>query len=68
MKHRKEKIKFKKPQPSIDIRYWLPGLLLIFMAIATTKFFTWGMAGLTGFFLAYLSKGMRSDRTQKRIY
>ena len=58
-------MKFKKLKSSTDIRYWLFGLLLIGMAIATTNFFSWGMAGLTGFLLAYLTKGMRRYRPPK---
>ena len=59
---RNEKMKLKKLRSSRDIRYWLLGLLLIGMAAATTNFYPWGMAGLTGFLLAYLSKGMRRYR------
>ena len=55
-------MKFKKLKSSINIRYWLLGLLLIGTVTATTNFFSWGMAGLTGFLLAYLSKGMRRYR------
>ena len=53
-------MKLKKLLSSINIRYWLLALLLIGMTTATTNFFSWSMAGLTGFVLAYLSKGMRS--------
>jgi hypothetical protein len=58
-------MKFKKLRLSINIRYWLLGLLFIGMATTTTNFFSWGMAGLTGFLLAYLSKGMRRDRLRQ---
>ena len=57
-----DKMKFKKFKSSINIRFWLLGLLLIGTATATSSFFSWGMAGLTGFFLAYVSKGMRRYR------
>ncbi|ELS04008.1 hypothetical protein Xen7305DRAFT_00037360 [Xenococcus sp. PCC 7305] len=53
-------MKLKKLNSSIDVRYWLLGLLLIGMATATTNFFSWSMVGLTTFLLAYLSKGMRN--------
>ena len=59
-------MKFKKPKSSINIHYWLLGLLLIGTATATTNFFSWSMIGLTGFFLAYISKGMRV-RNEQRI-
>ncbi len=55
-------MKFNKLKSSINIRYWLLGLLLILIATVTTNFYSWGMAGLTGFLLAYLSKGMRRYR------
>ena len=55
-------MKFKKLKSSINIHYCLLGLLLIGTATATTNYFSWGMAGLTGFFLAYLTKGMRRYR------
>ncbi len=55
-------MKFKQLTSSLNIRYWLLGLLLVVTATATTNFFSWGMAGLTGFLLAYLSKGMRRYR------
>ncbi|MDJ0533606.1 MAG: hypothetical protein QNJ70_14155 [Xenococcaceae cyanobacterium MO_207.B15] len=54
-------MKFKKLKSDINVRYWLLGLLFIGMATATTNFFSWGMAGLTGFLLAYLTKGMRRN-------
>ncbi len=57
-----KRMKFNKLKSSINIRYWLVGLLFIAMATATTNFYSWGMAGLTGFFLAYVSKGMRRYR------
>ena len=52
-------MKFQKLKSSINIRYWLIGLLLIGTVTATTNFFSWSMMLLTGFFLAYISKGMR---------
>ena len=55
-------MKFNKLKSSTNIRYWLLVLLLIVMATATTNFYAWGMAGLTGFLLAYLTKGMRRYR------
>ncbi len=55
-------MKFKKLKSSSDIRYWLLGLLLIGTVTATTNFFPWAMGSFTGFFLAYLTKGMRRDR------
>ena len=55
-------MKLKKLKSSINIRYWLLGLLLIGMATVTTNFFSWSMASLTGFLLAYLTKGMRRYR------
>lgn len=65
--NKKAKMKLKKLKSSINIRYWLLGLLLIGMATATTNFFSWSMAGLTGFLLAYLSKGMRRYRPPQQI-
>ncbi|MGF1479907.1 MAG: hypothetical protein ACFB4I_10495 [Cyanophyceae cyanobacterium] len=41
---------------------YLPGILLAGTAIALTHSFSFGMAGLTTFFLAYISKGARSYR------
>ena len=55
-------MKLKKLKSSINIHYYLLGLLLIGTATVTTNYFSWGMAGLTGFLLAYLSKGMRRYR------
>ena len=59
---KKIKIKFKKLKFSNNTPYFLLGLILIGTAIATTNYFAWGMSGLTGFFLAYLTKGMRRYR------
>ncbi len=56
-------MKFKRPKSSLNARYWLLGLLLIGMTTATTNFFSWTMAGLIVFLLAYLSKGMRRYRS-----
>lgn len=55
-------MKFKKPKSSINIHYCLLGLLLIGTVTATTNYYSWGMASLTGFLLAYLTKGMRRYR------
>ena len=55
-------MKLKKFKSSINVRYYLLGLLLIITAITTSNFFSWGMAGLTVFIMAYLSKGMRRVR------
>ena len=52
-------MKLPKLKSSISIRYWLMGLLLLGTVTATTNFFSWSMMILTGFFLAYISKGMR---------
>lgn len=52
-------MKFKINKSPINFRYYLFGLLFIVTAATTTKFFPLGMAGLTVFVIAYLSKGMR---------
>ncbi|NJK48558.1 hypothetical protein HC931_10560 [Candidatus Gracilibacteria bacterium] len=41
--------------------YWF-GLLFVIMAVVTTHFFEWGMAGLSTFILAYLTKGIRVNK------
>ncbi|BAU65325.1 hypothetical protein STA3757_27070 [Stanieria sp. NIES-3757] len=47
----------------IKIRIFLLGLLLLgTMATISSDLFPFGMTGLTGFWLAYLSKGMRKHR------
>ena len=57
---KKQQQKLKKLKSSINLRYWLIGLLLIGTATVTTNLFSWSMMALTGFFLAYISKGMRN--------
>lgn len=52
-------MKFQKLNPSVNLRYYLIALLLIGTVTATTNFFSWSMMILTGFFLAYISKGIR---------
>lgn len=42
-----------------QINFYLLALLLLATVILTTRFFNFGMMGLTTFVLAYLSKGMR---------
>jgi hypothetical protein len=44
---------------------YLLALLIFLFAIGTTHFFEWGMAGLTAFILAYLTKGMRRYRSHR---
>ncbi|WP_013323585.1 hypothetical protein [Gloeothece verrucosa] len=44
---------------STKIQFYLLALLVIGTVILTTRFFNFGMMGLTVFILAYLSKGMR---------
>ena len=41
-------------------------ILLIGTALATTQSYEIGMIGLTGFVLAYLGKGMRKPKPQKK--
>lgn len=47
-------------------QYYLLALLFVCMAVASTHFFEWGMAGLTGFILAYSTKGLRRYRPKDR--
>lgn len=44
----------------------LLGLLFVCMAVASTHFFEWGMMGLTGFILAYSTKGLRRYHPKDR--
>jgi hypothetical protein len=44
---------------SLKTQSYLLSLLVIIVALATTHFFEWGMAGLTAFILAYATKGIR---------
>jgi hypothetical protein len=44
------------------IHFYLLGLLSIATIVATAYFFEWGMAGLSAFFLAYCTKGIRRTR------
>ncbi|MGK7874042.1 MAG: hypothetical protein AB4426_12235 [Xenococcaceae cyanobacterium] len=49
----------------IKIQYWLLCLLVLGTATVTTNFYELGMAGLTTFLLAYLTKGSRRHRPAK---
>ncbi len=52
---------------SIKIQYCLLGLLLAGTAIVTSNFFELGMAILTTFVLAYLTKGSRRNRPSRGL-
>ena len=45
-----------------QVKYYLPVLLILATALLMTQSFELGMAGLTTFLLAYLSKGIRVKR------
>ena len=51
----------------IKMQYCLLGLLLAGTAIVTTNFFELGMAILTTFVLAYLTKGSRRVRPSRSL-
>ena len=43
----------------LKLKYWLLGLLILGTVTVTTNFYPLGMAGVTTFVLAYLTKGIR---------
>jgi maltodextrin utilization protein YvdJ len=45
-------------------QYYFIAFLLLFTVIMMTKFWQFGMMGLTVFFLAYLTKGSRNIKTK----
>lgn len=46
----------------LKIQYWLLGLLILGTVTITTKLYPLGMASITTFLLAYLTKGVRRQR------
>lgn len=43
-------------------KYYFIGFLLLLTTFSLTNFWQFGMIGLTGFFLAYLTKGYRNKK------
>ncbi|ACK68816.1 hypothetical protein PCC7424_0348 [Gloeothece citriformis PCC 7424] len=52
---------------STKAQFYLLSLLLLGTIILTTRFFNFGMMGLTVFVLAYLSKGMRRYSLKNKL-
>jgi energy-coupling factor transporter transmembrane protein EcfT len=52
------------PTMTNNKQIYLLTLLLLVTVILTTRFFAFGMMGLTTFVLAYLSKGIRRNNTK----
>jgi hypothetical protein len=50
------------PPKTQSFQSYLFGLLFVIAIVATTHFFEWGMAGLSAFMLAYLTKGIRAKK------
>jgi hypothetical protein len=50
------------PPKTQSFQSYLFGLLFVIAIVATTHFFEWGMAGLSAFILAYLTKGIRAKK------
>ena len=51
----------------LKIQVWLLGLLILGTVTMTTHFYPLGMAGITTFLLAYLTKGMRRQRKANKV-